>query len=101
MSSLLTCDKCGQPVLGANSCRRYDEFTQAFIPPLQKPGKSEDRHLFPVGSCEGSPSRRAQIEAILGEGFAVFDTSLSFEDWPFTRPSAPGTGTDETDPGTM
>lgn len=101
MSSLRICDKCGQPVPAANSCRRYDEFTQAFIPPLQRPGDKEDRHLFPVGNCEGSPSRMLQLYQATGKSKMVFDTSLPFEAWPFTRPSAPGTSNDEEDKGTM
>jgi hypothetical protein len=46
------CDKCGQIVNISNSARAAQEIaTDGFA------GFINDRHLFPEGACQGSPSR--------------------------------------------
>jgi hypothetical protein len=52
------CDKCGQPVPRDNSCVTVAELAlDRFI------GFVMDRHLYPTGGCEGSPSRVRLVES--------------------------------------
>lgn len=56
MREIATCDKCGENITPNNSSRRLQElFTGQFL-------YTKDRHLYPVGKCEGSPSRVKLVE---------------------------------------
>ncbi len=52
------CDKCGQIVSVTNSATVVHEIaTDSFI------GFVKDRHLFPEGTCPGSPSRVKLVQS--------------------------------------